>query len=146
MLHDVFIFFKIHDFKKFLFLKIIDFIMIRQHRENYFKKLSNLDCFRFLHFTQKFDSSTFFIQLIKLTLQNNVIRFEYFDNQRVERIECLFIVINFFIDIVSLCDAKLDVVLRWKFVDVFCFVRIMIINLLLCNVINMKWLFILLES
>ncbi len=89
MLRDAFIFFKIHDFKEFFLLKIVDFITIRRRRENYFRKLSNLDCFRLLHLTQKFDSSTFFIQLIELTLQNSVIRFECFDNRRAERIECL---------------------------------------------------------
>jgi hypothetical protein len=87
MLRDAFIFFNIHDFKNFLLLKIVDFTTIRRRRENCFKKLSNFDCFRFLHLTQKFDSSTFFIQLIKLTLQNSVIRFECFDNWRVKRIE-----------------------------------------------------------
>jgi hypothetical protein len=88
MLRDIFILFKIHDFKKFLLLKIVDLITIRRRRENYFKKFSNLDCFRFLHLSQKFDSSTFLIQLIELTLQNSVIRFECFDNRRIERIEC----------------------------------------------------------
>ncbi len=61
MLRDAFILFKIHDFKEFLFLKIVDLITIRRRREDYFKKLNNFDCFRLLHFTQKFDSSIFFI-------------------------------------------------------------------------------------
>jgi hypothetical protein len=70
-------------------LKIVDIITIRRRRENYFKEFNNFDCFDFLHFTQKFDSSTFLIQLIKLSLQNSVIRsFECFDRLRIERIEC----------------------------------------------------------
>jgi hypothetical protein len=88
MLNDAFIFFRIHDFKKFFFLKIVDLITIRRWRENYFRKFNNFDCFDFLHLAQKFDSSTFFIQLIEFTLQNNLIRsFECFDHLRVERIE-----------------------------------------------------------
>jgi hypothetical protein len=74
MLRDIFILFKVHDFKKFLLLKIVDLITIRRRRENYFREFSNLDCSRLLHLSQKFDSSTFFIQLIELTLQNSVIR------------------------------------------------------------------------
>ncbi len=88
MLRDVFIFCWIHDFKKFFFLKIVDLITIRRRHENYFRKFNNFDCFRFLHLSQKFDSSTFFIQLNELTLQNNVIRFECFYNRRIKRIEC----------------------------------------------------------
>jgi hypothetical protein len=89
MLNNVFVFFKIHDFEKFHFLKIVDLITIRRHCENYFREFNNFDCFDFLHLAQKFDSSTFFISLIKLTLQNNVIRsFECFDRLRIECIEC----------------------------------------------------------
>jgi hypothetical protein len=88
MLNNVFVFFKIHDVKKFLFLKIVDLITIRQHRENYFKEFNNFNCFDFLHHAQKFYSSTFFIQLIEFTFQINVIRsFECFDHLCVERIE-----------------------------------------------------------
>ncbi len=96
MLRDTLILFRIHDFKKFLFLKIVDFTTIRRRRRNYFREFSNLDCFRLLHFSQKFDSSTFFIQLIELTLQSSVIRFEGFDNRRIERIEC-FVYRNWFL-------------------------------------------------
>jgi hypothetical protein len=89
VLNNVFIFFKIYNFEELFFLNMIDIITIRRRRENYFKKFNNFDYFVFLHFTQKFDSSTFFIQLIKLSLQSNVIRsFECFDRLRIERIKC----------------------------------------------------------
>jgi hypothetical protein len=88
MLRDVFILFKIHDFTEFLLLKIVDLIIIRRRREDYFRKFNNFDCFRLLHLTQKFDSSTFLIQLIEFTWQSSVIRFECFDSRRVKRIEC----------------------------------------------------------
>jgi hypothetical protein len=55
MLYDIFIFFKILDFKKFLLLKIVDLITICRHRENYFRELNNFNCFDFLHLAQKFD-------------------------------------------------------------------------------------------
>ncbi len=88
MLRDIFIFFKVRDFLKKFFLKIVDLFTIRRRRENYFRKFSSLDCSRLLHLSQKFDSSTFFIQLIELTLQSSVIRFECFDSRRIERIKC----------------------------------------------------------
>ncbi len=89
VLSDVLVFFRIHNLKKSLLLKIVDLIMIHRRCENYFRKFSSLDCSDFLHLAQKFDSSTFLIQQIEFTLQSSVIRsFECFDRLRAEHIEC----------------------------------------------------------
>jgi hypothetical protein len=53
MLRDIFILFKVHDFKKFLLLKIVDLTTIRRRRENYFRKLNSFDCSRLLYLSQK---------------------------------------------------------------------------------------------
>ncbi len=89
VLSDVFVLFKIHDFEKFLLLKIVDLTAIRRCCENCFKEFSDFDCFDLLHLSQKLSSSTFLVQLIEFSLQNCVIRdFECLDRLRVERIKC----------------------------------------------------------
>jgi hypothetical protein len=64
----VFIFFRIHYFEKFLFLKFIDHDSIHQKSELNFKKFSNLDRFRLLDLFKKFDSLSFLFKLIEFDL------------------------------------------------------------------------------
>ncbi len=57
----MFLYFSKFTILKFFFLKIVDFITICEHRENYFKEFNNFNCFDFLHFAQKFNSSVFLV-------------------------------------------------------------------------------------
>jgi hypothetical protein len=64
----VFIFFRIHYFEEFLFLKFIDHDSIHQRNQLSLRKFSNLDRFRFLDLFKKFDSLSFLFKLIEFDL------------------------------------------------------------------------------
>ncbi len=64
----VFILFRIHYFKEFLLLKFIDHDSIHQRSELNLRKFSNLDRFRLLDLSKKFDSFSFLFKLIEFDL------------------------------------------------------------------------------
>ncbi len=63
-----FIFFRIHYFEEFFFLKFIDHDSIHQRSELSFRKFNSFDRFRLLDFFKKFDSLSFLFKLIEFDL------------------------------------------------------------------------------
>jgi hypothetical protein len=139
-------------FLKFTILKISSFEDRRFHCDSsmlrkFLQRIQRFWLFWFSAFLTKTELVDVFVQLIEFLLQRCVIRISNVSIVCVSNVSNIsFIVTSFFNDIVSLCDARFDVELRWEFFDVFCLIRIMTMNLLLYNAINIKYLFILLES
>jgi hypothetical protein len=63
-----FILLRIHYFEEFLLLKFIDHDSIHQKNELSFKKFSNLNRFRLLDLSKKFDFLSFLFKLIEFDL------------------------------------------------------------------------------